>query len=216
MPRRERGRGDRSLGRRSAFRDPLPMILVVCEGKVSEPQYCEGFRLARGATTVRVRVEAPGGDPLSLVERAIEIRDEAAARAKRERDENLKIDEVWCVLDVDEHARLTEARTLARREGIDLAVSNPCFELWVLLHFADHTAHLTAGQAARALRKHIPQYDKQLRFEVLEPGYPEAVRRATTLDRYHADLGQDGANPSTGAYRLTERIREFGKEARLK
>ncbi|HSU14763.1 RloB family protein [Longimicrobium sp.] len=191
------------------------MILVVCEGKVTEPQYVEGFRLARGANTVRVRVESPGGDPLALVERAIAIRDDAAQRAKRERDDNLRFDEVWCVLDVDQHARLEAARTLAGKADVQLALSNPCFELWLFLHFAEHAAHVKPDQAARLLRKHLPQYDKHLRFEDLDPGYADAVRRAEALDRHHAGLDQEGANPSTGVYRLTEQIRRFGKEARL-
>ena len=46
-------------------------------------------------------------------------------------------------------------------------------------------------------------------------GYPDAVKRAETLDRRGSDAGEAGANPSTGVYRLTERIRQFGKEARL-
>jgi hypothetical protein len=50
-------------------------------------------------------------------------------------------DEVWCVFDVDEHPKLAEARDQANANGIQLAVSNPCFELWLLLHFQEHRAH---------------------------------------------------------------------------
>jgi hypothetical protein len=99
-------RSERVLTRRAPSRDPLPLLLVVCEGKVTEPQYLGAFRRAQGANTVRIRVEAPGGDPRALVRRAIELRDEAADRAVRERDENIAFDEVWCVFDVDQHARL--------------------------------------------------------------------------------------------------------------
>ena len=30
----------------------------------------------------------------------------------------------------------------AGANGIRLAISNPCFELWLILHFQDHTAWL--------------------------------------------------------------------------
>jgi hypothetical protein len=182
---------------------------------VTEPEYINEFRLAHGTTTVRVHVVAPGGDPMALVQHAIDISEAAAREARRARDENLAYDEVWCVIDVDVHARLVEARTLAGRNRVNLAVSNPCFELWLLLHFAEHTAHLNAGDARRRLRKHLPNYDKHVRFEDVAAGYADAVKRAEALDRRHAGADSEGANPSTGVYRLTERIRQFGKSERL-
>ena len=215
VARTRRRNDDRALVRRGPTREPLPLVLVVCEGEVTEPQYINAFRLAHGANTVRVRVEAPGGDPQALVERAVKLRDEAAVRAVREGDENVAFDEVWCVLDVDEHARLGEARTVAEQAAIRLAISNPCFELWLVLHFADHGAHLNAKRTTELLKKHFPGYEKHVRFESLSPGYADAVRRAAALDQRHAKAGTDGGNPSTGVYRLTERIREFGKANRL-
>ncbi|HET7461356.1 MAG TPA: RloB family protein [Longimicrobium sp.] len=216
MARRDaRGDRDRPLRRRAAFRDPLPLMLVVCEGQVTEPQYFDGFRHVHGASTVRVVVKSPGGDPRALVERAVALRAEAAAQARRSRDPNLAYDEVWCVFDVDEHARADAARLLAEREAVHLAVSNPCFELWLLLHLADHAAHVTAAQAGRLLRKHLPGYDKHLRFDDFAAGYADAARRAESLGRRLAGAGRADGNPSTGVYRLTERIREFGKGARL-
>lgn len=210
--RREAGR---DLRRRGPTRDPLPLILVVCEGKVTEPQYVDAFRIAQGANTVRVRVESPGGDPRALVERAVELRDDAERDARRSRDQNLRYDEVWCVFDVDQHQRLEDARNEAVRSGIELAVSNPCFELWLLLHFADQTAHLSVKQARDRLKKHLPGYDKHVRFEDASQGYEEAVRRAKALDLHHTAAGAPGGNPSTNMHRLTERIRTFGKARRL-
>jgi hypothetical protein len=190
-------------------------VLVVCEGEATEPDYINGFRLAHGANTVNVHVQSPGGDPKLLVERCIALKDAAALAAKRRRDANLAYDEVWCVFDVDRHARLDAARTLAASAGVHLAVSNPCFELWLLLHFTDHGTHATAAQARRLVRRHLPRYDKHLRFEEVSSGYREAARRAEALGRRRSEVGEEGGNPSTGVYRMTERIRRFGKEARL-
>lgn len=149
------------------------------------------------------------------MERAVALRAEAAVEARRSRDANLAYDEVWCVFDVDEHARADADRQLAANEAVNLAVSNPCFELWLLLHLADHAAHLTAAQAGRLVRKHLPAYDKHLRFHDFAAGYGDAVRRAESLGRRLADAGRTDGNPSTGVHRLTERIRQFGREARL-
>lgn len=190
-------------------------MLIVCEGEVTEPEYLRTFRAAQGAQTVRIRVEAPGGDPQALVRRAVVLRDEAAADALRAQDENFRFDEVWCVFDVDEHARLQEAVRVAAAEDIRLAVSNPCFELWLLLHFADHGSHAERKRIRDHLRKHLPAYGKHVRFEPLSGGYEAAVKRAAELDRRHEAAGTQGGNPSTGVYRLTERIRQFGKTARM-
>lgn len=119
------------------------------------------------------------------------------------------------MFDVDQHQRLKDARGEAARSNVQLAVSNPCFELWLLLHFSDQAAHLSARQARDRLRKHIPGYGKHIRFDDVSAGYADAVRRAQALEVRHAAAGAHGANPSTDVHRLTERIREFGKEQRL-
>jgi hypothetical protein len=192
----------------------MPLLLVVCEGAVTEPEYLNGFRIAHGANTVRVHVKAPGGDPQALVEAAARLRDDAAQRARREGDDNLGYDEVWCVFDVDEHARLIAGQRLAAAEDIHIAVSNPCFELWLLLHFVEQTGHLDPKRAAALLQKHLRTYEKHVRFGEFAPGYQLAVHRAESLDVQHARVGTQGGNPSTGVYRLTERIRQYGKAAR--
>jgi hypothetical protein len=215
MAARRRRNDERALARRAPSRAPLPLMLIVCEGEVTEPQYLRGFSRAQGANTVRLHVQAPGGDPRALVERAVELRDDAAEQAVRERDANLAYDEVWCVFDVDNHARLQAARELAERKEIGLAVSNPSFELWLILHFREQGAHLTSRRAAELLGKHIRDYRKHVRYEELSKGYPDAVDRAASLERRHLEAGTDGGNPSTGVYRLTERIRQMGKANRL-
>ncbi|HYR11651.1 MAG TPA: RloB family protein, partial [Longimicrobium sp.] len=148
-------------------------------------------------------------------ERAVELRDAAEREARRARDVNLRFDEVWCVFDVDEHQRLEAALAEAERGGIHVAVSNPCFELWLLLHFVEQTAHLSTRQARDRLRKHLPGYDKHVRFDDLSAGYADALRRGVALDRRHEEAGSPGGNPSSGMHQLTERIREFGKDRRL-
>jgi hypothetical protein len=50
-------------------------------------------------------------------------------------------------------------------------------------------------------------YDKHLPFETLEPLHPEALRRATQLDRRHKVTGTEGDNSSTRVHMLMEEIR---------
>jgi RloB-like protein len=47
------------------------------------------------------------------------------------------------------HPGLEEAVKQAYANGIKLAVSNPCFESWLILHFQNHAAWLDNNQARR-------------------------------------------------------------------
>ena len=49
-------------------------------------------------------------------------------------------DELWLLLDVDRWVKPTQLIAVcpeARQKGYQLAISNPCFEIWLFLHFAD-------------------------------------------------------------------------------
>jgi hypothetical protein len=120
---------------------------------------------------------------------------------------NLAFDEVWCVHDIDDHPKLDEARVMARDNGIDLAVSNPSFELWLILHFRANPGAQHRDRMATILKQFIPEYDKHVEFQRVASGYEDAVTRARSLDKGADDNGEPGRNPTTGMWRLTESIR---------
>lgn len=179
----------------------------MCEGKKTEPLYLKQFQ--HHVRNPRVHIEPLGiaGVPITVVQTAIELREQADDEAKRQRDENLRWDEVWAVFDVDDHPKVADARQLAVAHGIQLAISNPCFELWALLHFADRRAHIERGKLRAMLQQHVPGYDKELPFAEVHTGYDEAVRRARELDNAAALANRPGRNPTTGVHLLTETIR---------
>jgi hypothetical protein len=129
-------------------------------------------------------------------------------RAKSDSPENLvkyarsvfsddEYDEAWCVVDVD-HFDIDGATKVAERAGINLAVSDPCFEVWLLLHFTDHTAYAKDGKAACGLlAKHVSGYDKKLDFAAFDPGVEAAIKRAK---------GLEPGNPSTDVWKLVEAL----------
>lgn len=139
------GRPD--LTRRLGTRPERGRILIVTEGTQTEPQYFEGLKKhlrATGLDVVGVDVHGIGRDPERIV-------DEAARRMKAARRE--PYDEVWCVFDVDRHD-LSPARASARRAGVSVAISNPCFEIWLLWHFIDQFASIDAKALKKALGGH--------------------------------------------------------------
>ena len=205
-----RGRKDDSLKRRAPSRDPKRRILVVCEGQVTEREYILKFRQAVRNQRVHVEVAREHGVPLTVVKEAQRLRDEAAGEAKSQGDQNLRYDEVWAVYDTDDHPNLKAARQHAERQDIKLAISNPCFELWALLHFQDQRASIHRDKARAKLQAHMPDYDKSLTFAPLSPkeaAYAEAVHRAMALDAAAEEHGSPGRNPTTRVYLLTESIR---------
>ncbi|GGP48612.1 RloB family protein [Saccharothrix coeruleofusca] len=178
MSRRENSYG-RSAGFSSLRRRN---ILVVSGGQKSEPQYFSGLKLTRGA---RIRVRCKVDSPLNLVRHA-----EKVWNQYRE-----EFDTAWCVVDVD-NFDISSAVRLAASKNINLAVSDPCFEVWLLLHFADHCGHIADYRAARnLLARHVPGYDKKLNYAAFAPGLDDAIARAKALPP---------GNPSTGVWRLVE------------
>lgn len=204
------------LRRRAPRLLPRPRVLVICEGTKTEPSYFAALRTEEEVRLVDVVIEDSGGVPKTLVERAAELKRSAAERARRSDDNSIAYDEVWCVFDVDEHPRMTEALQQARDNDIRVALSNPCFELWILLHFADQTAHIERHTAQRACRNYLKGFKKQVSYAELRNHYGDAVRRATALDVMQERNGQPGANPTTWVYKLTERLRSLSRETHLR
>lgn len=197
---------ERRSGRRAPFREPRPRILVVCEGANTEKQYFEQFARFHRNSLVEVIVEGGKGVPLTVVRVAKERKDRASSEARRKDDAFLEYQSVWCVFDVDDHPSVPEARVMAADNGIELAISNPCFELWLLLHHRECPGESHRHRIQTMLKAHVKGYDKHVDFDDYSSGYPMAVRRAGSLDQLAESMGEPGRNPTTGVYRLTERI----------
>jgi RloB-like protein len=180
---------------------------VFVEGLRTEELYLTYWR-RQYRDRVLVEIDPYRGGPLQLVERAVEAqRTEARdARKGRGRPHN----QIWCVFDRDEHPHFARAIDLANRHGINLAISNPCLELWFILHFEDETAYLER-QAAQRRAEQLLGCSKVLTesaLSALAERYGEARRRAVQLDDKHVGDGSPpGKNPSSGVWRLIDLIR---------
>lgn len=214
VARRDRVRRE---ARRAPFLEPRPRILVVCEGEVTEREYFEGFRRWCKNPRVEVHVEGPGGVPFSLVAKARALRERAEREATSERDENLRYEEVWCVFDVDEHPRVADARQMAKDNGLRLAMSNACFELWLVLHLRENPGPQHRHKLQETLAELMPGVrDKHLDFDLLIAGYDEAFRRAERLERDALDAGEEGRDPTTEVFHLTDSIDNDGLRRRAR
>ncbi|MXZ67580.1 MAG: RloB domain-containing protein [Acidimicrobiia bacterium] len=208
-----------SRGRNSPIRrprNPQPLrrvIRVHAEGDVTEPRYLEELG-RRHRDRVRIDIGETGAVPETLVDRACRDMDKSRIR----RREGPLYDEIWCVFDVDEHPNLKGAINRALQKKVKLAVSNPCFELWLILHFQDQTAYISGHDAQRLAKRREIMEGKEVRPEMfgqLENCYESAKQRAKTLDKKHdGDGSPPRSNPSTGMWRLIDSIRQLPARAK--
>lgn len=196
----------RRPARSTASREPKRRLLVVCEGARTEPDYIDGFARVHRRAIVELKVRKGAGAPITIVTTAKSLRDAGAAKAKN--DPNEAFDEVWCVFDRDEHPSFKEAIDMAQANGMGLAVSNPCFELWLVLHFRDSPGERHRHHVQQMLRdNYLRGYDKKLDFADVAEGVEQATRRAKRLLADALELGDDPfKNPTTSVYRLTDSI----------
>lgn len=198
-------RPPRRLERASPGRAPR-QIAVFAEGEKTEPGYLtHWYRAYRD----RVQVDIRGGlrDPVTTVEEAIAQKHREAREARRGRGR--ASDEYWCVIDDDGRSSVAPAVEKAEANGIQVAVSNPCVEVWFILHFRDQAAELESKRA-QAISKELLMCDKILHEQALDElmeRFPEARARALRLDAKHLGDGRaPRSNPSSGMWRLIDRI----------
>lgn len=183
-------------------------MIVVTEGTNTEPRYINEFRRIHNVTNGRVRVEGTGSDPKSVVQKAIDLKEDADA----DRRDTLET-HVWAVFDRDEHPQFDEARRLAKENGIGLAISNPCFELWAIYHYQDHAGrHIDRHECQRTLEGLCAGYRARRGklfndIEVIRDNHDAAVQRAIRSLRDREAEGDPHGNPSTSMHLLMENIR---------
>lgn len=113
-----------NLKRPKPQKEAKQRILIVCEGKNTEPSYFNKFKLS----TATIKSVGEGYNTLTLVDRAKKLSEEE------------DYDQVWCVFDKDDFPdeNFNSAIFKAEKMGFKVAYSNQAFEYWLILHFDDH------------------------------------------------------------------------------
>ena len=198
----------RHIGRTPAARSLAARIVVATEGKATEPEYLKVFNRVYENPSAQLVPIPVGGDPGKVVERVIEEKE------KSKNDPLSRHDTYWAMFDRDSHPRYEEARDLARGNGILLATSNPCFELWGILHYQEQNAPIDRHECQRKLEKLCPGYDVNggktfSDRQTIEQRYPKAAERSNDSLQRRENEGSPDGNPSTTVHELTGSIRHF-------
>ncbi len=99
FPRRKAKRAD-ELRREAQKREPYDVVLIVCEGGKTQPQYLQelGDAFKLSSANIRITGEVCGSSPRSVVDYALTL-------YRKERIYN----RVFCVFDKDRHPTYNEA-----------------------------------------------------------------------------------------------------------
>ncbi len=201
--------------RKQGVRDLKKRFLIVCEDAKSAPNYFLALRrhFKLSATSVRVVGSDGNSQPIQVVNRAIQIKNqvEKANKPKKQQDAEsyiIKYDEVWCVIDGDYGNKITNARASAKANQVQLAVSTMCFEYWILLHFEENdtsTSNCDAIVSSLKAKKYIPKYAKgTCDFHDVVPHVHAACKRAKKLRRPAENPEEQ--NPCSEVYKLINAI----------
>jgi hypothetical protein len=189
------------FSRRSGFRKTKPVYVVAMEGARTEPIYFCALKPGRDAA-VRLILVGDGGhrsNPTAVLGR---LRDWAHKNGLK------KSDEAWVVIDRDAfpEAELDAVCAGAQKFGYHVAVSNPCFELWLWLHLRNHRPFVDRHQCQRELAVALPDYAKgdYDAASLIETGAANAIQRALALDVTPAEPWPK--HQATRVFRLVQKL----------
>lgn len=198
-------------------------LRIFCEGEKTEPNYLrEYIRYNRDnhlASVVSVE-KCSKNTPVQLVDVAI---------AAKNSGKSVKGDEFWVVYDreaVAKYDRALHAKAwqTAKNNDIKIALSNVCFEFWILLHLVDSSAAYSSFDDLKnrspLLRElstnYAIDYEKSSAtlYEALKDQVPVAMERADRINQHglgaagHQDKPFD-VNPYTDVPELLRAIVKF-------
>jgi len=192
---------------------PKKKFILFCEGKNTEPEYFAALRQTLNRTLVDVEAHPGVGVPLTIAKHATaELnRIKRAKNPRNNIDSFVEEDEVWAVFDRDTHPKFDDAVKRCTSAGVGVATSDPCFELWLILHFQDYDAACNSRNAQAELKKVCKDYEPNGRktancHEFINAVEDAEVRAEKQLARRKKERSPFG-NPSTTIFTLTRAIR---------
>lgn len=200
-------------------RAPRELVLIVCEGEKTEKNYLRSLcnDLKMSGASVTITPSHRGSDPVSVVTYAIE---------RHKADDSIYA-RVYCVFDRDTHANFADAiaivgaSALSRKGVLHTALSVPCFEYWVLLHFTRSSAPFVASRGRSPCdnvvetikqQPDIADYKKSMEdlYARLKPHTDRALANADHIEAQN--LHSDSKNPSTDVHKLVRFLQDLAKK----
>lgn len=186
----------------SETRNYRPVFIIATEGRKTEPDYFRMGIFRSRDRPVRVKVL---GSRTSSSPQAVLGRMKSYLRSYKRQEG----DEAWLVVDRDQWKPkdLEELYAWSQSDtDKNLAVSDPQFEYWLLLHFEDGKRINGRNACLSRLRKYIHDYDKSRipigKFTVTR--VKSAIKRARSQDSPPCTKWR--VKTGTTVYKIVERI----------
>ncbi|CAL9503104.1 hypothetical protein SUDANB106_03504 [Streptomyces sp. enrichment culture] len=228
---RTRGKDDTRRQSRRDERSRKRAVYVYAEGEVTEEEYLDlvmehgtpadpARRITHHVCTTNVA--SKDRKPITLVKAAVVKLGEVEREAKRSglKPKDWAWPQVWCVFDRDDHPQIPTAFSQAKKAGVHVAYSHPCFELWRLLHYRNHTTSMggvcnDAGTPLRGCQGFAQTYGANVRSVDVDrskhvmPGqilgrYEKARDFAKKLNEQHTTADQTRWDPYSNVWELIE------------
>lgn len=198
--------------------DERSMLLIACEDSVSTPLYFRAiFNDLKNnhaiAASSLVIAKHKHTDPDGILDDLLN-------------HPNYKdFDHQWIVIDRDAERtnggghtieNFNQAIVRAKDKNIKVAYSNPCFEIWYLLHFEYRNTAIDRDELVKQLKRNY-RYKKNKLFSLNQDQQNTAIKNATNLIQSWIDTPQCTTkpatdNPSTAVHDLVKLLNGFKKD----
>lgn len=175
------------------------LFIIATEGTKTEPQYFAMLDNRQSVVHVECLKSGSRTSPAQVLKRM-------GSRLKQEAIR--KTDEAWLVVDKDQWTdnQLADLHGWSQtKDNYGLALSNPKFEFWLVLHFEGGDGIFNSRECSDRLRRYLPDYDKAIDSrKIRQEMIIEAIRRARGRD--NPPCADWPRNTGTTVYRLVEKI----------
>lgn len=193
-------RRKRKIDRETGKLADTSIIVIASEDDKAVKQYFELFESVRVQFNV-LNTEDGRSSPQAVLERIDKFKEE---------NQFGDGDEFWIVTDVDHWASPGHVKNLidvlrkSKQKGVAVALSNPCFDLWLLLHFLEFPAgHVgRCEDVGQLIRETVGFYNKLRVYEL--PFSMELVLLAINSARDNDPQGEILESNGTHVFRILE------------
>ena len=193
--------------RKSPKEKTKPVYLVVCEGKnKTEKLYLNNYN-KRCSDYILKLESSEDTDPESMLEICMYYIDKYDIST-------LDGDKVFCLMDLDNSKKKITLvkQLLSQYPDVQIITSNPCFEIWFLLHFTNKISSRTQNSVINELKKHIKNYEKskdvyKCTKEIRENtmiALDRAYEKNKQYESSNINILDSNANPNTEVYKLID------------
>ncbi len=202
-------------------KQPKRKFVLFCEGRNTEPSYFDALRASLSNALIEIEPIPGVGVPNTIADRAAEKAKELGlVKGSRKKLESFEeSDQAWAVFDKDDH-EVERAFDVCRANQVGIAFSNPCFEVWLILHYEDFQRpddqHAVQKHLSTLCAEYDPNKGKTPNCHELIPEIEAAEILAERQCQRRIEEGDELGRPSTTVFKLSRQIRQAAEKSNFK